>query len=79
MPEQQAQRILSLRDLPLEAGDLSGGCVEQLFRLAHVEAVRDAALPPRLGEPQVVAGDVEGPPRDLQLEIEPAKRQIRFA
>ena len=67
--EEQADEVLLLRDLPLERRDLTGGAVDELFGLAHVDERRRAALLPHLGEAQRFLPRRERAPREVELGI----------
>src|SRR6185503_15739940 len=77
--QQQAERVLREGAFPFDAGDLPGRGIQQLFGLANVESARDPARAARFDEPQVVVGGVSRAFRDLELEIERAKGEIRLA
>src|SRR5262249_15271832 len=76
LAEQHADEVFLLCDLTLERRDLAPGAVHKLLRLSDVEQRGHAAAFTHLRELQRLLTRRERPPRDVELEIERAEREV---
>ena len=74
--EQHAQRVLGDGDLALDVGDRRGRDGAVGLGLVHFQAVRDAALEPRRVEGDGLVVQLDGPPGDLEREVEFAQVEV---
>ncbi len=75
---QQAQHVLALRDGPFSGRDLRARRMDQLLRLADIEAGSGAALVAQFDQIQAVLRQSQGLLADLQFEVLFQKLEIAF-
>jgi len=76
LAREQAERVLGLRDVAPRAGYLRGRGIEELLRLAHVEAGGRAAGMAQPHQPEVVLRNVTCTARDFQFQIALAEQEV---